>query len=347
MKNNNKENFKKSFRNKSILITCGTGSFGNAFISYLLKISSPKKIIIYSRDEFKQFQMKQNFPKNKLKSLRFFLGDVREKERLEIASKNVDIIIHAAALKQINTAEYNPWEFIKTNIMGAQNVIDCAIKNNIERVVALSTDKAADPISLYGATKFTSDKLFVAANNITGKNRTIFSVIRYGNVASSRGSVIPLFKSLIKEDIKYLPITDKRMTRFFISLDESTKFVVKCLSIMKGGEVFVPKIPSIKITDLAQCLAPNKKLKVIGIRPGEKLHEVMCPQNSSSQTIEFKDFFIIIPSIIFLDRKKINYFVYNKNTKGKKVPENFEYSSDKNKFFLKGKKLKDKLNQSF
>ncbi len=333
--------------NKNILITGGTGSFGNAFIKKILKFSKPKKIIIFSRDEFKQFEMNQKFPKKKYSSLRFFIGDIREKERLEYATKDVDVIIHAAALKQINTAEYNPWEFIKTNINGAQNIIDCAIKNNVEKVIALSTDKAADPISLYGATKFTSDKLFVAANNITGKNKTKFSVVRYGNVASSRGSVIPLFKKLIKEKTNFIPITDKRMTRFFISLEESTEFVIKCLHLMKGGEIFVPKIPSIKITDLALCMAPKKKIKIVGIRPGEKLHEVMCPQNSSNYTIEFKEFFIIAPSIIFLDRKKINYLKYSNKVIGKKVKSDFQYSSDNNKVFLKGKELKRRLDQVF
>ncbi len=338
---------RKTLQNKSILITGGTGSFGNEFIRFLLKEANPKKIVIFSRDEFKQFQMSEKYPKKKFNSLRFFIGDVREKERLEYATKNIDIIIHAAALKQINTAEYNPWEFIKTNIVGAQNVIDCAIKNNIEKVIALSTDKAADPISLYGATKFTSDKLFIAANNITGKNKTKFSVVRYGNVASSRGSVIPFFKKLIEEKADFLPITDKRMTRFFISLKESTEFVGKCLNLMKGGEIFVPKISSIKIVDLANSLAPKIKQKIIGIRPGEKLHEVMCPQNSSAHTIEFNNFFVIAPSIIFLDRKKINYFKYSNNIKGKKVKDGFEYSSEKNKFFLKGKDLKKKLEKVF
>jgi UDP-N-acetylglucosamine 4,6-dehydratase len=332
-----------NFKNKTILITGGTGSFGNAFIFEILKHSSPKKVIIFSRDEYKQFEMSQKFPKNKFKFIRFFIGDVREKERLEYATKNVDIIIHAAALKQIDTAEYNPWEFIKTNINGAQNVIDCAIKNKIDKVIALSTDKAADPISLYGATKFTSDKLFVAANNITGKSRTKFSVVRYGNVASSRGSVIPFFKKLIKEKSSFIPITDNRMTRFFISLDESTQFVSQCLKLMKGGEIFVPKIPSVKITDLADAMAPKIKKKIIGIRPGEKLHELMCPQNSANYTIEFKNFYIITPSIIFLDRKKINFLKYSSKMEGIKVKDDFEYSSDKNKFFLKGKMLKKKL----
>ena len=332
-----------NFKNKTILITGGTGSFGNAFIFEILKHSSPKKVIIFSRDEYKQFEMSQKFPKNKFKFIRFFIGDVREKERLEYATKNVDIIIHAAALKQIDTAEYNPWEFIKTNINGAQNVIDCAIKNKIDKVIALSTDKAADPISLYGATKFTSDKLFVAANNITGKSRTKFSVVRYGNVASSRGSVIPFFKKLIKEKSSFIPITDNRMTRFFISLDESTQFVSQCLKLMKGGEIFVPKIPSVKITDLADAMAPKIKKKIIGIRPGEKLHELMCPQNSANYTIEFKNFYIITPSIIFLDRKKINFLKYSSKMEGIKVKDDFEYSSDKNKFFLKGQMLKKKL----
>ena len=322
--------------NKTILITGGSGSFGQAYITKVLKKYKPKKIIVYSRDELKQFEMSQKFKEN-LKSLRFFIGDVRDKERLEYATKNVDIIIHAAALKQINTAEYNPWEYIKTNINGAQNVIDCALKNSVKKVIALSTDKAADPISLYGATKFTSDKLFVAANNIKGKTSTIFSVVRYGNVANSRGSVIPYFKKIMKSGGKFLPITDKRMTRFYITLDQSTEFVLNTLKIMQGGEIFIPKIPSIKIIDLAKAMAPNKQQKLIGVRAGEKIHEVMCPKNSSSLTVEFKTFFIITPSISF--EKKKNYLKY-KSKIGKKVKENFEYSSGTNKLFLTVNQIK-------
>ena len=331
--------FSTMLDNKTILITGGSGSFGQAYISKILKKYKPKKIIIYSRDELKQFEMSQKFKKN-LNSLRFFIGDVRDKERLEYATKNVDIIIHAAALKQINTAEYNPWEYIKTNINGAQNVIDCALKNSVKKVVALSTDKAADPISLYGATKFTSDKLFVAANNIKGKNNTIFSVVRYGNVANSRGSVIPYFKKILKSGGKFLPITDKRMTRFYITLDQSTDFVLETLKIMQGGEIFIPKIPSIKIVELATAINSKLPQKIIGIRPGEKIHEVMCPVNSSSLTIEFDKFFIITPSISF-DKKK-NYLQY-KNLKGKYVKKDFEYSSGSNRKFLTVAQIKKEL----
>ena len=332
------------FKNKSIFITGGTGSFGKAFIKKVLKKYNPKKLIIFSRDELKQFEMSQEFPIDKYPAIRYFIGDVREKERLEYATRNIDIIIHAAALKQINTAEYNPWEYVKTNVYGAQNVIDCAVKNKVKKVVALSTDKAADPISLYGATKFTSDKLFIAANNIKGKVDTSFSVVRYGNVANSRGSVIPFFQKIINNNGKFIPITDKRMTRFYITLDQSVDFVLQCLDLMQGGEIFVPKIPSIKIIDLAKAMAPNKYQKIIGIRAGEKIHEVMCPKNSSSLTVEFKTFFIITPSISF--EKKKNYLKY-KSKIGKKVKENFEYSSGTNKLFLTVNQIKKELSKFF
>lgn len=325
--------------NKTILITGGSGSFGQAFISKVLKKYKPKKLIIYSRDELKQFEISQRF-KKKQKFFRFFIGDVRDKERLEYATKDVDIIVHAAALKQIDTAEYNPWEYIKTNILGAQNVIDCSIKNNVKKVISLSTDKAADPISLYGATKFTSDKLFVAANNIKGARSTIFSAVRYGNVANSRGSVIPFFKKILENDGKFFPITDKKMTRFHITLDQSTDFVIKCIDIMKGGEIFIPKIPSIKIVELATAINSKLPQKIIGIRPGEKINEVMCPANSSNLTIEFDKFFIITPSISF-DKKK-DYLQY-KNLKGKYVKKDFEYSSGSNSKFLTVAQIKKEL----
>tara|TARA_X000000950_G_scaffold288490_1_gene405516 strand:+ start:2713 stop:3717 length:1005 start_codon:yes stop_codon:yes gene_type:complete len=332
------------FLNKSIFVTGGTGSFGNAFVKKVLKSFKPKKLIIFSRDELKQFEMSQEFPTSKYPMLRYFIGDVREKERLEYATRNVDIVVHAAALKQINTAEYNPWEYVKTNIFGAQNVVDCAIKNKVKKVIALSTDKAADPISLYGATKFTSDKLFIAANNIKGKIDTSFSVVRYGNVANSRGSVIPYFKKIVASGEKYLPITDKRMTRFYITLEQSVNFVLQSLELMKGGEIFVPKIPSIKITDLAQAIGPSKTKKIIGIRAGEKIHEVMCPRNSNGLTIEFNKFFIITPSISF--EKKKNYSNYKK-LKGKYVNDNFEYSSGTNKVFLSVNQIKKELKKLY
>tara|TARA_B100001057_G_C22842593_1_gene947685 strand:- start:432 stop:1433 length:1002 start_codon:yes stop_codon:yes gene_type:complete len=331
------------FNKKNILITGGTGSFGHTFIKKIVTKFKPKKVIVYSRDELKQFEMSQKFKKYS-KILRFFIGDVRDKERLEYATNQIDILIHAAALKQINTAEYNPWEYIKTNINGAQNVIDCALKNRVKKVIALSTDKAADPISLYGATKFTSDKLFIAANNIKGKTNTAFTVVRYGNVANSRGSVIPYFQEILKSKGKFLPITDKRMTRFYITLNESADFVIHTLKIMQGGEIFIPKIPSIRITDLAKAIAPGKSQKLIGIRAGEKIHEVMCPRNSSSLTIEFKKFFVISPSISF--EKKKNYFKY-KNLVGKKVKDNFEYSSGTNQIFLTVDQIKKELRKIF
>ena len=325
---------------KSIFITGGTGSFGKAFVKKVLKKYRPKKLIIFSRDELKQFEMSQEFPSEKYPAIRYFIGDVREKERLEYATRDVDVILHAAALKQINTAEYNPWEYVKTNVYGAQNVVDCAIKNNVKKVIALSTDKAVDPISLYGATKFTSDKLFIAANNIKGKTNTKFSVVRYGNVANSRGSVIPYFKKILRSRGNYLPITDKRMTRFYITLNQSTDFVLESLKIMQGGEIFVPKIPSIKIVDLARAMAPGKSQKIIGIRAGEKIHEIMCPKNSSNLTVEFKNFFVITPSISF--EKKKNYIKYN-NIVGKKAKEGFEYSSGANKKFLSIDQIKKEL----
>lgn len=329
------------FKNKNILITGGSGSFGQAFVEKVLKLHKPKKLVIFSRDELKQFEMMQKFKKYS-NILRFFIGDVRDKERLEYATKNIDILIHAAALKQINTAEYNPWEYIKTNINGAQNVIDCSIKNQVRKIIALSTDKAADPISLYGATKFTSDKLFISANNIKGKIQTMFSVVRYGNVANSRGSVIPFFQKILTTKQKFIPITDKRMTRFYITLNQSTDFVLRTLNIMKGGEIFIPKIPSIKIVDLAKAMAPNKPQKLIGIRAGEKIHEVMCPENSSNLTVEYKDFFIITPSISF--EKKKDYLKYN-NLRGKFVKDGFEYSSGTNKKFLTINQIKKELNK--
>ena len=277
------------FDNKTVLITGGTGSFGNRFLKKIVKDYKPKKIIIFSRDELKQFNMQQNFPEQDFPFLRFFLGDVRDLPRLEMAMQGVDIVVHAAALKQVPAAEYNPMECIKTNIHGAENVIQACIKNNVERVIALSTDKAANPINLYGASKLASDKLFVAANNMTGKKEIQFSVVRYGNVLGSRGSVVPFFSNLISNKAKSLPITDDAMTRFWITLDQGIDFVIKNLSRMQGGEIFIPKIPSIKIVDLALAMAPDLETTLIGLRPGEKIHEIMCPSDDSHLTIEFED----------------------------------------------------------
>jgi len=315
------------FNDKSILITGGTGSFGKKFIKTILEKYTPRRIIVFSRDELKQFEMQQEFSE---KSLRFFIGDVRDRERLIQAMRGVDFVIHAAALKQVPAAEYNPMECIKTNIYGAENVIQAALENNVGKVIALSTDKAANPINLYGATKLASDKLFVAANNIASGHETAFSVVRYGNVVGSRGSVVPFFKKLIADGTESLPITDEKMTRFWITLNEGVEFVIKNFQRMQGGEIFVPKIPSVLITDLAKSLSDLPQ-NIIGIRPGEKLHEVMCPVDDSHLTLEFSEHFVIKPSIFFYSRE--NNFTKNALGEiGKPVVQGFQYSSDENDF---------------
>ena len=317
------------FNKKKILITGGTGSFGKAFVAHILKNYKPKKLVILSRDELKQHEMSQNYPKIKKqnKCLRFLLGDVRDKNRLMIAFKEMDIIIHAAAQKHVNYAEYNPQECIKTNIDGAKNVIYAAIANKVKKVIALSTDKAVNPINIYGASKLVSDKLFITANNLSGKNGTIFSVVRYGNVLSSRGSVIPFFQKLIKEGKNILPITDLNMSRFIISLQDGINFVIFSLKNMKGGEIFVPKISALKIIDLAKAMGKNIKIKIIGLKPGEKISEVLCPIDESHLTVEFKKFYIILPTIEVKVKKHL-YLRIN-NEKGRFVEKGFEYSSDK------------------
>tara|TARA_E500000178_G_C17028355_1_gene759197 strand:- start:59 stop:1057 length:999 start_codon:yes stop_codon:yes gene_type:complete len=330
------------FNNKSILITGGTGSFGQSFTDYIVKNYKPKKLIIFSRDEFKQYTMSEKYPVKKYKFLRFFIGDVRDKDRLKMATKNLDYIVHTAALKQVNTAEYNPQEFIQTNIQGAQNVIEAALQNNVKKIIALSTDKAANPINLYGATKLVSDKVFIAANNLSGNQSTRFSIVRYGNVLNSRGSVVPFFKNLSKNQSKEFPITHEEMTRFWISLKDSVKFVIDCVRVMKGGEIFVPKIPSVKIVDIAKAINPNMKLKIVGLRPGEKLHEILCPADSSHLTIEFKKYFIIKPEIVFFN-EKINYLTNIDREKGKIIKKRFEYNSINNPEFLTIKQIKSKL----
>lgn len=321
---------KSMFDNKSILITGGTGSFGKKYVETLLKSHNPKKIIIYSRDELKQFEMQQVFNHP---CMRYFIGDVRDKERLIRAMRGVDFVIHAAAMKQVPAAEYNPMECVKTNINGAENVIDAALDNNVEKVIALSTDKAANPINLYGATKLASDKIFIAANNIAGGHKTSFAVVRYGNVVGSRGSVVPFFQKMIDEGSDHLPITHCDMTRFWITLQQGVDFVLKNFYRMYGGEIFVPKIPSIKITDLATAMAPNLEQKIVGIRPGEKLHEVMCPGEICYNTYEFSDHFVISPAIRFFSRE--NDFSSNAlNESGKLVPEGYEYDSLSNPDYL-------------
>ncbi|MBZ7951395.1 UDP-N-acetylglucosamine 4,6-dehydratase (inverting) [Campylobacter sp. LH-2024] len=325
------------FNGKNILITGGTGSFGKTYTKILLRNYKPNKIIIFSRDELKQFEMAISFNHP---CMRYFIGDVRDKERLNYAMNDVDYVIHAAAMKHVPVAEYNPMECIKTNINGAQNVIDACLENNVEKCIALSTDKACNPVNLYGATKLASDKLFVAANNIAGNKNTKFSVARYGNVVGSRGSVVPFFKKLIKEGVKELPITDERMTRFWISLEDGVKFVLNNFEIMHGGEVFVPKIPSMKITDLAHALAPNLKTKIIGIRPGEKLHETMISSDDSHLTYEFNTYYVISPSIQFTNIKS-DFSINAKGEKGQKVKDGFSYSSDNNQEWVSEKDLLD------
>jgi UDP-N-acetylglucosamine 4,6-dehydratase/5-epimerase len=322
--------------NKSILVTGGTGSFGKKFIATILDKFNPKKVIVYSRDEQKQFEMQQNWPDNDDSPMRYFIGDVRDYSRLKMAMTGVDIVVHAAALKQVPAAEYNPFEAVKTNIMGGQNVIDAALSKQVKKVIALSTDKAAAPINLYGATKLASDKLFIAANNYSGNRDIRFSVVRYGNVMGSRGSVIPFFNK--KKESGILPITDERMTRFNITLQHGVDFVLQCLDKMWGGELFVPKIPSYKILDVAKAVAPECELKIVGIRPGEKLHEEMITETDALNSVEFDKYFVILPSTQLWD---INKFRKESNLSiGKMCKFGFSYNSGTNKEFLSVENIK-------
>lgn len=320
---------------KSILITGGTGSFGNAFTEYVLENYDIRKLIIYSRDEFKQFQMANKFPKHKGK-LRFFIGDVRDKDRLYRAFDGVDYVVHAAALKQVPACEYNPIEAIRTNINGAMNIIDAALDCEVKKVVALSTDKAVNPINLYGGTKLVSDKLFVSANAYAGKKDISFSVVRYGNVAGSRGSVIPFFRNIVANGGTELPITDYRMTRFWISLEQGVELVIKALKESKGGETFISKIPSFKITDLAQAILPGCKMPEVGIREGEKLHEIMVTQEDSLSTYEYENHFITYPHMEWWNPNKIQ-------PGGKQIEQGFEYSSGTNTQWLSVEDLQERL----
>jgi len=318
--------------NKKILVTGGTGSFGKKFISVVFKKYKPSQVIVYSRDELKQFEMRQIFSTEDF-PIKYYIGDIRDKERLYRISHDVNYIIHAAALKQVPTAEFNPFETVKTNVLGAQNIIEAALENSVHKVIALSTDKACSPINLYGATKLTSDKMFAAANHWKSAFDTSFSVVRYGNVVGSRGSVIPFFLKKKKEGI--LPVTDKRMTRFWITLDYGVKFVLDCLEKMQGGELFVPKIPSMNIVDLAKAIAPKAEIKIIGIRPGEKLHEMMISGDDAINTLEFESYYVIQPAHPWWDN--IEYLQLNG---GKPVEHDFSYSSLNNQDWLTVEKLK-------
>jgi UDP-N-acetylglucosamine 4,6-dehydratase len=322
------------FDNKVILITGGTGSFGKKCTEMILKQHKPRKLIIFSRDELKQFEMAQVFSDREFDCIRYFIGDVRDKERLYRAFQGVDYVIHAAALKQVPAAEYNPFEAVKTNIIGAQNVINVAIDQGVKRVIALSTDKAANPINLYGATKLCSDKLFVAGNAYVGRDHTRFAVVRYGNVVGSRGSVIPFF--LKKKESGILSVTDPRMTRFWITLEQGVEFVMQCLENMVGGEIFVPKIPSMNIMDLARAVCPDCEIEIVGIRAGEKLHEVMVPRDDARNTVEFDDHYVIKPSFRFFERR----FCENGC---RIVAEDFEYNSETNSLWLSEDELKEMM----
>tara|TARA_A100001011_G_C14224987_1_gene806185 strand:- start:444 stop:1427 length:984 start_codon:yes stop_codon:yes gene_type:complete len=321
------------FNKKNILITGGTGSFGNAFVSYLLKNYHCNKVIIFSRDELKQHDMKIKF--NGFKNLRFLIGDIRDLERLKFAFRDVDYVVHAAALKHVPIAEYNPLEFIKTNIMGSSNIVTAALDNQVKKVISLSTDKAVNPINLYGATKLCAEKIFIDANAITGRNSTKFSIVRYGNVLNSRGSVIPLILKAKSENIKEVPLTDERMTRFFISLTDAVKFVIRSLNLMDKGEIFVPKMPSVYIKDLIKTVYPSCKFKKIGIRPGEKIDELLISENESSDAYEIKGGYVLI--------SKKTYFASKLKEKLKKNKNLFEYNSRDNNQFLSRKQISELL----
>lgn len=321
------------FRDKSILITGGTGSFGTKFVELVLKEHQPRKLIVFSRDEFKHYTMESRIRDPRV---RYFIGDVRDLQRLQLAMREVDIVVHAAAMKHVPLAEYNPMECVRTNILGAENVVRAALDCRVPRVIALSTDKAASPVNLYGATKLASDKIFIASNALSGNIGTKFAVVRYGNVVGSRGSVVPFFLELLAKGADHLPITDARMTRFWITLEQGVRFVIASLEAMAGGELYVPKLPSMRITDLAEVLAPGKPHKIVGIRPGEKLHEVMITEDDARMTVELPDRYIICPALDFWQGRAASHG-------GKPVAEGFRYASDTNTDWLNGARLKAML----
>jgi len=326
---------------KGILVTGGTGSFGKHFVKTVIEHYQPRRLVIFSRDELKQYEMQQIFPMDQYPFMRYFIGDVRDRDRLELAMRDIDYVIHAAALKQVPTAEYNPFECIRTNVMGAENVVSASLARNVRKVIALSTDKAANPVNLYGASKLASDKIFVAANNLAGADGTKFGVVRYGNVFGSRGSVVPFFKKLQAEGAKELPITDARMTRFWITLTQGVNFVLSSMEMSQGGEIFVPKIPSTTIPQLADIICPKLGQKIVGIRPGEKLHETMIPADDSRWTVEIEDRFVILPSSAGKTREA---YIHRG---AKAVPEDFAYSSDANPERLDARGLQMLLAQAF
>jgi UDP-N-acetylglucosamine 4,6-dehydratase len=325
---------------KTVLVTGGTGSFGNAFVQEVASRFKPRRLIVFSRDELKQYEMAQVFTQERYPFMRFFIGDVRSRDRLEMAMRDVDYVIHAAAMKQVPIAEYNPLECVHTNILGAENIVHAALSRGVKRVLALSTDKAANPVNLYGATKLASDKIFVAANHLAGADGTRFSVVRYGNVIGSRGSVVPMFQKMISEGAPDLPITDPRMTRFWITLTQGVNLVLSSLSMMKGGEIYVPKIGSLKMTELAAALAPGLAHRVVGIRPGEKLHEVMIPEDVALQTVELADRYAILPSWGSL---RADYLAAG----AQEVPDSFCYASDRNPDALDARGLQALLTDAF
>jgi UDP-N-acetylglucosamine 4,6-dehydratase/5-epimerase len=329
----------KFLQGARILVTGGTGSFGQAFVRRLSELVRFERLVVFSRDELKQYEMEQDLSPELNSRMRFFIGDVRDLARLEMAMRDVNYVIHAAALKQVPAAEYNPFECIHTNVLGAENVVRAALRNQVKRVIALSTDKASNPINLYGASKLASDKIFVAANHLSGSTEVRFSVVRYGNVVGSRGSVVPLFRKLIREGADSLPITDVNMTRFWITLREGVDFVLSCLEMMRGGEIFVPKIPSMKITALAHTMAPNLKQRIVGIRPGEKLHETMITEGDARSTVEMGDRYVIEPAFAWWDRSTFE------SPSAKRVPDDFRYSSDSNSDWIKPDQLRTMLTE--
>jgi UDP-N-acetylglucosamine 4,6-dehydratase len=330
-----------NLNDRTVLVTGGTGSFGRQFVKLVVNRYKPRRLIIFSRDELKQYEMAAQFPQDRYPFMRYFIGDVRNRDRLELALRDVDYVVHAAAMKQVPIAEYNPFECIATNVLGAENVVQSALRRGVKRVVALSTDKAANPINLYGASKLASDKIFVAANNLSGADGCRFSVVRYGNVIGSRGSVLPLFQRLIAEGAGALPITDERMTRFWITLTQGVNFVLSSMALMRGGEIFVPKIPSMKMTELARSLAPHLAQKVVGVRPGEKVHEVMITGDDARQTLELDDRYVILP--YFFDNIREEY----RKAGASAVGEGFAYASDTNVERLDARALQAMLEEAY